>query len=49
MGQMEDLRLFTVIVENHSFSKAADRLNIAKSNCQLAIKLFGRPLFSIVD
>lgn len=31
MGQMEDLRLFTVIVENHSISKAADRLNIAKS------------------
>ncbi|HAL76344.1 MAG TPA: LysR family transcriptional regulator, partial [Rhodobacteraceae bacterium] len=31
MGQMEDLRLFTVIVENHSLSKAADRLNIAKS------------------
>ena len=31
MGQMEDLHLFTVIVENHSISKAADRLNIAKS------------------
>ena len=49
MGQMEDLRLFTVIVENHSLSKAADRLNIAKSTVSRRLNPFGRPLFSIVD
>ena len=31
MGQMEDLHLFTLVVENRSISKAADQLNIAKS------------------
>lgn len=31
MGQIEDLRLFTLIVENRSISKAADKLLIAKS------------------
>ena len=31
MGQIEDLRLFTVIVDETSISKAADQLNIAKS------------------
>ena len=31
MGQIEDLRLFALIVENHSLSRAAERLNIAKS------------------
>ena len=31
MGQIEDLRLFTLVVEHRGISKAADRLNIAKS------------------
>ena len=31
MGQIEDLRLFVVVVENHGISKAADKLRIAKS------------------
>ena len=31
MGQVEDLRLFVQIVEQGSVSKAADKLNIAKS------------------
>lgn len=31
MGQMEDLRLFTFVVDNRGISKAADKLNIAKS------------------
>lgn len=31
MGQIEDLRLFVLVVESGSISKAADRLNIAKS------------------
>jgi len=31
MGQIEDLRLFALVVENHSLSRAAERLNIAKS------------------
>ena len=49
MGQMEDLRLFTVIVENYSLSKVADRLNIAKSRVSRRLNPSGRPLFSIVD
>ena len=31
MGQIEDLRLFVLVVENGSISKAADKLRIAKS------------------
>lgn len=31
MGQIEDLRLFALVVENRSISKAADKLHIAKS------------------
>ncbi|MCP4072177.1 MAG: LysR family transcriptional regulator [Hyphomicrobiales bacterium] len=31
MGQIEDLRLFTIIVEQGSISRAADTINIAKS------------------
>ncbi len=31
MGQIEDLRLFALVVENRSISRAAERLNIAKS------------------
>lgn len=31
MGQIEDLRLFALVVENRSISRAADKLNIAKS------------------
>jgi len=31
MGQIEDLRMFALVVENKSISKAAARLNIAKS------------------
>tara|TARA_R110002094_G_C4917053_1_gene211337 strand:+ start:484 stop:1479 length:996 start_codon:yes stop_codon:yes gene_type:complete len=31
LGQVEDLRLFVLIVESGSISKAADKLNIAKS------------------
>ncbi|PZV38762.1 LysR family transcriptional regulator [Mesorhizobium kowhaii] len=31
MGQVEDLRLFVLVVENSSISKAADKLRIAKS------------------
>jgi DNA-binding transcriptional LysR family regulator len=31
MGQIEDLRLFALVVENRSISKAAEKLHIAKS------------------
>ena len=31
MGQIEDLRLFSVVVENRSISRAAEKLRIAKS------------------
>ena len=31
MGQLEDLNLFSIIVENKSISKAAKKINIAKS------------------
>ena len=31
MGQIEDLRLFALVVENRSISRAAEKLNIAKS------------------
>ncbi|MGI9507972.1 MAG: LysR family transcriptional regulator [Geminicoccaceae bacterium] len=31
MGQIEDLRLFALVVENRSISRAAERLHIAKS------------------
>ena len=31
MGQIEDLRLFAMVVENRSISRAADKLGIAKS------------------
>lgn len=31
MGQVEDLRLFALVVEHRSISRAAERLNIAKS------------------
>jgi len=31
MGQIEDLRLFALVVENRSISKAAGKLRIAKS------------------
>ncbi len=31
MGQIEDLRLFALVVENRSLSRAAERLHIAKS------------------
>lgn len=31
MGQIEDLRLFALVVENRSISRAADKLHIAKS------------------
>ncbi len=31
MGQIEDLHLFTLVVDNRSISGAAEQLNIAKS------------------
>ena len=39
MGQIEDLRLFALVVENRSISKAADKLNIAKSAVSGRLKL----------
>ena len=31
MGQIEDLQLFAMVVENHSITRAAKKLHIAKS------------------
>lgn len=39
MGQIEDLRLFALVVENRSISKVADKLNIAKSAVSRRLKL----------
>ncbi len=39
MGQIEDLRLFVLVVENGSLSKAADKLRIAKSAVSRRLKL----------
>ena len=39
MGQIEDLRLFALVVENRSISKVADKLNIAKSAVNRRLKL----------
>ena len=39
MGQIEDLRLFTLIVENGSISKAAKKLSIAKSAASRRLNL----------
>ncbi len=39
MGQIEDLRLFTQIIDEGSISKAADRLNIAKSAVSRRLRL----------
>ena len=39
LGQIEDLRLFALVVENRSISKVADKLNIAKSAVSRRLKL----------
>jgi len=39
MGQVEDLRLFTQIIDEGSISKVADKLNIAKSALSRRLKL----------
>lgn len=39
MGQIEDLRLFALVVENRSISRAAEKLNIAKSAVSRRLQL----------
>ncbi len=39
MGQLEDYRLFTLIAEHESITKASDALNIAKSAASRRLKL----------
>lgn len=50
MGQMEDFRLFTFVVECKGISKAADKLNIAKSAVSRRLNLLeGRFSAKLID
>ncbi len=50
MGQIEDLRLLTLVVENRSISKAADQLHIAKSAVSRRLSLLeGRYGARLID